>query len=47
MKIYYDAGFDIGGTRLKYGLIDSEGRLVFKGQARSPEAMADILDVLE
>lgn len=47
MKTYYDAGFDIGGTRLKYGLIDSEGRLVFKGQARSPESMADILGVLE
>ena len=47
MKTYYDAGFDIGGTRLKYGLIDSKGRLVFKGQARSPEAMADILGVLE
>jgi glucokinase len=47
MKTTYDAGFDIGGTRLKYGLIDSEGRLVFKGQARSPEAMADILGVLE
>jgi glucokinase len=47
MKTPCDAGFDIGGTRLKYGLIDSEGRLVFKGQTRSPEAMADILGVLE
>lgn len=46
MKTYYDAGFDIGGTRLKYGLVDSRGRLVFKGRARSPEAMADILAVL-
>jgi len=47
MKTLCDAGFDIGGTRLKYGLIDSDGRLVFKGQTRSPEAMADILGVLE
>jgi glucokinase len=47
MKTTYDAGFDIGGTRLKYGLIDSAGRLVFKGRTRSPEAMADILGVLE
>lgn len=47
MKTLTDAGFDIGGTRLKYGLIDSEGRLVLKGRVRSPEAMADILDVLE
>jgi glucokinase len=47
MKTYCDAGFDIGGTLLKYGLIDSEGRLVLKGKVRSPEAMADILAALE
>jgi glucokinase len=47
MKTHCDAGFDIGGTRLKYGLIDSEGRLVLKGNVRSPEAMADILAALE
>jgi len=47
MKTYYDAGFDIGGTRLKYGLIDSEGHLVLKGKVRSPEAMADILAAIE
>ena len=47
MKTHYDAGFDIGGTRLKYGLIDSEGRLVLKGKVDSPEAMADTLAVLE
>jgi glucokinase len=46
MKTCYDAGFDIGGTQMKYGLVDSRGRLVFKGRARSPEAMADILAVL-
>jgi len=47
MTSSYDAGFDIGGTRLKFGLVDRDGRLVHKGQARSPEAMADILAVLE
>jgi glucokinase len=47
MKTYCDAGFDIGGTRLKYGLIDAEGRLVLKGKVRSPEAMTDILAALE
>lgn len=47
MKTHYDAGFDIGGTRLKYGLVDPEGRLVLKGKVRSPEAMPDILAVLE
>lgn len=47
MTSSYDAGFDIGGTRLKYGLVDCEGRLLHKGRVRSPEAMADILAVLE
>jgi len=47
MKTFYDAGFDIGGTQVKYGLIDYEGRLVFKGKVRSPEAIADFLAALE
>jgi glucokinase len=47
MTSSFDAGFDIGGTRLKYGLVDRDGRLVHKGQVRSPEAMDDILAVLE
>jgi glucokinase len=47
MTSSFDAGFDIGGTRLKYGLVDRDGRLVHRGQVRSPEAMADILAVLE
>src|SRR5512138_597980 len=46
MTSAYDAGFDIGGTQIKYGLVDRDGRLVQKGKVRSPEAMADILDVL-
>jgi len=47
MTSAYDAGFDIGGTRLKFGLVDSDGRLVHKGRVRSPEAMTEILAVLE
>jgi glucokinase len=47
MTSSYDAGFDIGGTRLKYGLVDREGRLVRKGRVRSPETMDGILAVLE
>jgi glucokinase len=46
MTSSYDAGFDIGGTQIKFGLIDRDGRLVKKGKVRSPEAMAEILDVL-
>ena len=32
---------------IKFGLVDRDGRLVHKGQVRSPEAMAEILAVLE
>jgi glucokinase len=47
MTSSYDAGFDIGGTQIKYGLVDRDGRLAGKGKARSPETMAGILSVLE
>ena len=47
MTSSYDAGFDIGGTQIKYGLVDRDGHLVQKGRVRSPEAMAGILAVLE
>jgi glucokinase len=42
-----NAGFDIGGTQIKYGLIDREGRLVFKAKVPSPEAIGDFLAALE
>jgi len=47
MTSSYDAGFDIGGTQIKFGLVDHDGRLVRKGKVRSPETMAGILAVLE
>ena len=47
MTSAYDAGFDIGGTQIKYGLVDHDGRLVQKGKVRSPESMSGILAVLE
>ena len=37
------AGFDLGGTQLKYGAIDAEGRLVLKGKIPSPGSMPDLL----
>jgi glucokinase len=46
MTSAYDAGFDIGGTQIKYGLVDPDGKLVHKGKVRSPETMAGILTVL-
>jgi len=47
MTSAYDAGFDIGGTQIKYGLVDFDGRIVRRGKVRSPESMAGILAVLE
>ena len=43
----YDAGFDIGGTQIKFGLVDRDGRLGQKGRVRSPGAMAEILAVVK
>jgi glucokinase len=47
MKTSYDAGFDIGGTQIKYGLVGPGGRLVRKGKVRSPESIGEFLAVLE
>lgn len=41
------AGFDLGGTQLKYGLIDSRGNLVFKSKAPSPEKIDDLMALFE
>lgn len=47
MTSSFDAGFDIGGTDIKYGLVDRDGRLVRKGKVRSPETIEGILAALE
>jgi glucokinase len=41
------AGFDLGGTRLKYGLIDAEGTIVHKDSAPSPDSIGGLLELLE
>jgi glucokinase len=41
------AGFDLGGTQLKYGAIDAEGRLVLKGKIPSPGSMRELLAAIE
>jgi len=43
MRLY--AGFDLGGTQLKYGLLDERLRLVYKGKAPTPSTMAGLLDL--
>jgi glucokinase len=43
MPLY--AGFDLGGTQLKYGLLDERLNLVFKGKAPTPSTMTGLLDL--
>ena len=38
----YHAGFDLGGTRLKYGLVDPSGREVHSGAAPTPQSIPDL-----
>jgi glucokinase len=44
MSLY--AGFDLGGTRLKYGLIDAEGRIVFFDNTATPLTIEKLLHLL-
>jgi glucokinase len=41
------AGFDLGGTQLKYGAIDAEGRMILKGKIPSPGSMRELLAAIE
>lgn len=47
MTSSFDAGFDIGGTDIKYGLVDRDGRLAYKSKVHSPETIEGILGALE
>jgi len=44
MPVY--AGFDLGGTQLKYGLIDGLGTLLFKGKSPTPATIDGFLDLV-
>jgi glucokinase len=39
------AGFDLGGTQLKYGLLDERLHPVFKGKAPTPPTIAGLLEL--
>jgi len=43
MPLY--AGFDLGGTQLKYGLLDERLHPVFKSKAPTPRTMTGLLDL--
>jgi len=40
------AGFDLGGTHLKYGLVDERGRILFKEKVSSPSNIEDLFHLL-
>ena len=44
MPLY--AGFDLGGTHLKYGLIDERGRVVFSGRVETPQKIDELMHLL-
>ena len=45
MPLY--AGFDLGGTQLKYGIITDTGRLVYHSKKDSPSKIKDLLQLIE
>lgn len=44
MPIY--AGLDMGGTQLKFGLLDEEGRILFKDKASTPSSIAGLFGLI-
>jgi len=44
MSLY--AGFDLGGTQLKYGLTDAKGKVLFSAKAYSPPRIEELLKLL-
>ncbi len=45
MPLY--AGFDLGGTQLKYGLIDDSGRTIVHNKKDSPLNILELIHLIE
>ena len=45
MSLY--AGFDLGGTQLKHGVIDQEGGVIFKDKIKTPTKIEELIRSLE
>ena len=41
------AGFDLGGTDLKYGLIEEGGKVLYKARAETPAKVEELIHLLE
>jgi glucokinase len=46
MTVAATAGFDLGGTQLKYGLIDEKGALLFKSNTPTPPTIDGLIDLI-
>ena len=40
------AGFDLGGTQIKYGLVDSAGTILFKGKTPTPPTIRELMTLI-
>ena len=45
MSLY--AGFDLGGTQLKHGVIDEKGKVIFKDKIKTPTKIEELIHHLE
>lgn len=41
------AGFDLGGTQLKYGLVDAKGKILFSSKANTPPSIEELINLLK
>jgi glucokinase len=46
MKPLLSAGFDLGGTQLKFGLIDPTGTVVYKDKTPTPSSIEGLIELL-
>jgi glucokinase len=47
MKSPLTAGFDLGGTQLKFGLIDSAGTVAYKNKTPTPSSIEGLIELLK
>jgi len=45
MSIY--AGFDVGATQLKYGLVDENNKIILEGKVRSPHQKNQLIELIK
>jgi len=41
------AGFDLGGTQLKYGLVTETGEILFRSKVNTPEKIQDLMQLIK